>query len=82
MEVTDDVSVLRNVLNRLFVPHVFLGSILPNAGGGGLQRKNCSLCLDDHVRCNFHDSSGTVCQCTLPRVFINVHDDLCMGPKK
>mmetsp|Transcript_15010 Transcript_15010/g.31581 ORF Transcript_15010/g.31581 Transcript_15010/m.31581 type:complete len:184 (+) Transcript_15010:338-889(+) len=78
----NNVSVLRDVFDRLSISHVFSGALLPPAGRRRFSRKNGSLCYDDHVRCNFYDRSCTVCQRPLPWKFPDLHDGLCVGKEE
>ena len=38
MATFDNIFILRHVFNRLFIPHVLFGAVLPNARRGGFQR--------------------------------------------
>jgi len=79
MEIDNDVFILWDVFDRLFVPHVFFGTILSHARRGGFPRSNRPLRNDDPIRSNLHDGSRTLRLRAFPRQFPLLHDGIRLG---
>jgi len=79
MEIDNDVFILRDVFDRLFVPHVFSGTILPHARRGGFPRSNRPLRNDDPIRSHLHDGRRALRLRALPRELPILHDGIRLG---